>query len=246
MPTASPLIGCTSYRKTVVDNPSFDVYCLMPSYTEAVSAAGGIPVMIPLGLAESELRALVQRLDGLLLPGGGDINPACYGEQENGTMWGIDEERDRTEIFLVREAVASQTPLLAICRGCQIFNVALGGTLWGDIATQKDGAIRHDYFRTHPRNFLSHTVEIMPHSRLHHYLGQTSSWVNSLHHQGVRRLATDLTATAVAPDGLIEAVEISDHAFAIGVQWHPECLVADDAKMRSLFSGLVEAATARC
>ena len=123
-----------------------------------------------------------------------------------------------------------------------MFNVALGGTLWGDIASQKEGAIRHDYFRTHPRNYLSHTIEIMPGSRLAHYLGKRESWVNSLHHQGVRELASGLTATAVAPDGLIEAVEISDHPFAIGVQWHPECLYEEDSDMLALFKGLVEAA----
>jgi putative glutamine amidotransferase len=245
MSTSLPLIGCASYRRTAVDTPPFDVYALMPNYTEAVSAAGGIPIMIPLGLSEAELSEIVRRVDGLLLPGGGDIAPALYGSEENGTMWGIDEERDRTEYFLTRAAVAAQKPLLAICRGCQMFNVALGGTLWGDIATQKEGAIRHDYFRTHPRSFLSHTVEIAPDSRLHQHLGKTSSWVNSLHHQGVRQLAPGLAATAVAPDGLIEGVELPDHPFAIGVQWHPECLVADDPDMRSLFSGLVSAASSR-
>jgi putative glutamine amidotransferase len=242
MPTSLPLIGCASYRKTVVDTPSFEVYSLMPTYTEAVSAAGGVPMMIPLGLSEREMGEIVRRVDGLLLPGGGDIAPAYYGAEENGTMWGIDEERDRVEHFLAREAVAQKKPLLAICRGCQVFNVALGGTLWGDIASQKEGAIRHDYFRTHPRNFLSHTVEIAPGSRLAHYLGKRESWVNSLHHQGVRELAAALTATAVAPDGLIEAVEMSDHPFAVGVQWHPECMLEDDPDMLSLFKGLVEAA----
>ena len=243
MSASLPLIGCASYRKTVVDTPPFDVYCLMPAYTEAVTAAGGIPMTIPLGLSEAALREIVRRVDGLLLPGGGDIAPTYYGAEENGTMWGIDEERDRTEYFLTREAVAQGKPILAICRGCQMFNVALGGTLWGDIATQKEGAIRHDYFRTHPRNFLSHTVEIAPGSRLAEQLGKRESWVNSLHHQGVRDLAADLTAVAFAPDGLIEAVEISGHPFALGVQWHPECMLADDSDMLSLFKGLVEAAS---
>lgn len=236
-----PLIGCTAYRKTADQNPPIELYGAATVYTEAVRRAGGIPLLIPLGLNEAELAQIIERVDGLMLPGGGDIEPALYQGAMDTTMWGIDRERDRTELYLTRQVVSHKKPILAICRGIQVLNVALGGSLWGDVASQMPKAIRHDYFRTYPRNRLSHTVEINDDSLLAGCLGQKQVWVNSLHHQGIRELGQGLRITALAPDGLIEGVEVAGHPFAVGIQWHPECLVDDDPAMLSLFKGLVAA-----
>lgn len=244
----APLIGCTVYRvRGGVDaTPTMPLFGLRPAYTQAITAAGGIPVLIPLGLEETDLHTILDRVDGLLIPGGGDIEPQQYrGQNEHATVRGVDPDRDRVEIELVRTAVARKKPLLAICRGHQVFNVALGGALWEDVATQMPRAIRHDYVKSRPRGHLPHTVTLQPGSRLARQIGKQETPVNSLHHQGVRELAPGLTAVAHAPDGLIEGIEISDHPYALGVQWHPEDLAATDPAMLALFQGLTAAAARR-
>jgi putative glutamine amidotransferase len=239
-----PVIGCTVYRKVVEQDPPLEVHGVMPAYLEAVAAAGGIPLMIPLGLSEPDLLIIFSRIDGLLLPGGGDIDPARYrGDASVPTLYDISAVRDETEIFLARQAVQQAKPLLAICWGNQDFNVALGGTLWEDIAHFMPGAMRHDYYRQFPRNHTPHEVHLTPGTKLAQLLGVECTLVNSLHHQGIRQLGDGLVAAAAAPDGLIEAIEFPDHPFALGVQWHPENLVHDDPKMRHLFVGLVESAS---
>jgi putative glutamine amidotransferase len=240
-PSRKPLIGCTTYNKTADQDPPVQIVGLMPAYIKAVEAAGGLPVLIPLGLAEADLGAIFERLDGLLLPGGGDIDPGVYGGQMDPTIWGVDEDRDRVELLLARQAASGQKPVLAICRGHQIFNVALGGTLWSDLQTQIPDSLKHDYYNIRPRNELIHDVTIQPGSLLARSLGKTTTMVNSLHHQGIRQLASRLTAVATAPDGLIEATELLDHPFALSVQWHPENLVGDDPAMLDLFRAFVSA-----
>lgn len=236
-----PVIGCTVYRKYVDQDPPLEVHGIMPAYLEAIAAAGGIPLMIPLGLSEADLLTLFSRIDGLLLPGGGDIDPARYGGDTSvSTLYDISPVRDETEIFLAQQAAAQAKPMLAICRGNQVFNVAMGGTLWEDIAHFMPGAMRHDYYRQFPRNHTPHEVQVRPGTKLAHLLGVECTLVNSLHHQGIRQLGQGLVAAAAAPDGLIEAIELPNHPFALGVQWHPENLVHDDHKMRYLFTGLVE------
>lgn len=238
-----PLIGCTTYRKMVDQSPPIEILGLMPPYLEAVVAAGGIPVMLPLGLSDEDLRAAIQQMDGILLPGGGDIEPGIYQGQGHPTVGGVDADRDRVEITVARTAVAQQKPLLAICRGLQVLNVALGGSLWEDVELMMPQAMHHEHVHSHPRNYLAHEVTVEPDSLLARQLGQSETAVNSLHHQGLRRLAADLRATAVAPDGLIEGVEVIDHPYAVGVQWHPENLIHNVPHMLGLFRGLVEAAS---
>lgn len=237
-----PLIGCTTYRKISDQTPPIDILGLMPSYLEAIVAAGGVPVMIPLGLSDDDLRIVIQQMDGILLPGGGDIKPSVYLGNGHPTVVGIDEDRDRVELTVARTAVAQQKPLLAICRGLQVLNVALGGTLWEDVELLMPQAMHHEYVHTHPRHYLAHSVTIESDSLLARQLGTTETTVNSLHHQGVRRLADTLRATAVAPDGLIEGVEVINHPYAVGVQWHPENIIDNAPHMLGLFQGLVEAA----
>jgi len=237
-----PLIACTTYRKTADQDPPVEILGLMPSYLEAVAAAGGVPIMIPLGLPEVDLSAIFERVDGILLPGGGDIDPLEYKGHSHDTLWGIDKDRDRVEMIVARTAVARRKPLLAICRGHQLLNVALGGTLWQDLDDQWNRDFRHDYFRVFPRNYLAHSVKVAVESKLAQALGGTDVQVNSLHHQGIRDLAPELTVSALAPDGLIEGVEVPGHPFAVGVQWHPENLIYDNPQMLSLFKALITAA----
>lgn len=237
-----PLIGLTTYRKTPAQN-SPSVMALTPSYPEAVAEAGGVPLLIPLGLDEEALQTILDQVDGLLLTGGGDIAGDVYNSEHPEFIFDVDPDRDRIELFLAREAVAAKKPLLAICRGHQVLNVALGGTLYEDILQLKPTAIKHDYWGQYPRNFLSHDVCIDAGSKLAGCIGKTEGVrVNSLHHQGVRDLAPGLAATAFAPDGLVESVEVLDHPFGIGVQWHPENLIHDNPDMLALFRGLVRAA----
>lgn len=237
-----PLIGLTAYRKASAQTPPAPLVALPPSYIEAVIEAGGIPLLIPMGLDEAALADVLARLDGLVLPGGGDIAGEYYGSKHPDFIFDVDPDRDRVESYLAREAVARRLPLLAICRGHQMLNVALGGTLYEDVLTWLPGAIKHDFFNLFPRNHLAHEVTIEPGSRLAATLDRGVACVNSLHHQGIRDLAPGLKAAAYAPDGLIEAVEVADHPFALGVQWHPENLYVDNPDMLALFRGLVEAA----
>ena len=237
-----PIIGCTTYRKAVPQKRPIDVYGLMPTYTEAIQAAGGIPVLIPLGLRDQDLKALIERLDGILLPGGGDVEPERYNGRGDVEVWGIDQERDRTEIRLAQLAMTCQKPILAICRGLQVLNVALGGTLWEDVMSLIPGSLNHDLPDDIPRNHLAHTVTTAPDTLLSRCLGKSEVWVNSIHHQAIRDLASELVVTAVAPDNVIEAAEVPGHPFAVGVQWHPENLIHDDPAMLALFEGLVQAA----
>jgi putative glutamine amidotransferase len=237
-----PLIGCTTYRKKIDQARPMNVYGLMPSYTEAITKAGGIPLLIPLGLDEEDLSTILGRIDGLLLPGGGDINPTLYDGAVDVPLGGIDRERDRTELFMCQIAVDLGLPFLAICRGLQLINVALGGALIEDIASMKPGAIDHDLPDYQPRNYLAHSVTVLPDSALFQHLKSESCKVNSIHHQAIRTVALGLKITALAPDGIIEAAELPNHPFGLGVQWHPENLVDDDPAMLSLFKGLVAAA----
>ncbi len=237
-----PIIGLTTYRKIAQDS-GVPIFGLMRSYVQAVAQAGGIPLLIPLGIGDEDLRTVLQRVDGLVLPGGGDIDPQAYQGQNHENIRGVDKDRDRVEINLAREAVQSEKPFLAICRGHQVLNVALGGTMWEDLATQMPGSIRHDYYGDGARTDRPHSVHVREASRLAEIVASAEILVNSLHHQGLRELAPELTASAAAPDGLVEGVEIPGHPFAIGVQWHPENLVGIDPAMHRLFVSLVEAST---
>lgn len=240
---AQPLIGISVYRTKIHQPPHTLFYCLHPFYIASTLAGGGAPVHIPLGLSQESLRAIFDRLDGLILSGGGDVDPALYGEQVNGSR-GIDRERDEMEMLLTRWALDEGKPLLAICRGIQIINVALGGNLYQDIVSDMPGAMRHNYSDSlgFARDHLAHDVSLTPDCYLARLLGGSHLLVNSLHHQGIKTLATDLTAVGHATDGLVEAVEVVGHPFAVGVQWHPEALAIHDPVMRRLFEGLVAAA----
>lgn len=213
-------------------------------YSRVVASSGGVPVMIPLLDDDDGLRALYDLLDGVFIPGGVDVDPSTYGESPLPTCGRLDPARDRVELQFARWAIAEGKPLFGLCRGLQIVNVALGGTLYQDIAAQRHDAIKHDYFPTagFSRDHLAHPVTISSGSRLDALVGAPSLGVNSMHHQAVKDLARGLVTTAVAPDGLIEALESSGEQFVLGVQWHPESLTERDPRMRRLLSGFVQAA----
>ncbi len=236
-----PLIGCTTYRKEAVIGYPIDIDGLMPTYSNAIVAAGGLPVLIPQSLSTAELDLLLNEVDGLLIPGGGDIEPSRYAGQGHDKIYGVDPTRDEIELFLAREAVARDKPILAICRGHQIMNVAQGGTLWEDVLDMMPGAERHAYFIGYDRHRISHDVRICESSRLADIFQSDQQSVNSLHHQGIKRLGASLTPVAYAPDGLIEGIEIQDHRFAVGVQWHPEELCGRQPGATALFKAFVAA-----
>ena len=234
-----PLIGCTTYRKQV---NQLEVIGLNAPYIGAITAAGGIPILIPLSLDDDAWRAVFDRVDGLLLPGGGDIDFRRYSNEQQAELRAIDQDRDRLELALTQTAVAEQKPFLAICRGHQVLNVAMGGTLWQDIYSQMPNAVMHDFSRSYPRHHIGHTVTVTAGSKLAHLLPDRTIPVNSIHHQGVYELAPGLAVSARSEDGLIEGLELPDHPFAIGVQWHPEGMYQHYPMMLSLFKGLVAAA----
>lgn len=238
----APLIGITTYR-TSPSAKAIPVVGAPESYIQAVQNAGGLPLLIPIHLSNAELDDVFSRLDGVLLPGGGDIDPALFHGRAHSAVYGIDTDRDRSEIHLVKRAAQSGKPFFGICRGIQVINVALGGTLFTDIAAQFPQALRHDWYPDIPREYLAHPVRVEAGSRLAQMTGTTALETNSLHHQGLDQIATPLTAVAWAPDGMIEAVELSTHTFGLGVQWHPENLQAY-TEMRSLFRSFIQAASA--
>jgi putative glutamine amidotransferase len=215
-------------------------FAVMEAYISALAQAGACPVVIPLGLDEERLDALLPRLDGMLFTGGGDVHPERYGSQMHPLVDNVDADRDRLEIHLLRGAVQAGLPFLGICRGLQVINVALGGSLYEDLLDQMPHAARHQYSPEYPRDYLAHDVQVDGNSRLASILEGKSFGVNSLHHQGIKELAPGLTATALAPDGVIEAFELPGHPFGIAVQWHPEWLQAH-APMRALFRVFVQA-----
>jgi putative glutamine amidotransferase len=234
-----PIIGITTSR---LHNKAGQAYLMnMEVYPQSVSQAGGAPLMIPLGLPDEQLDAIWQRLDGILFTGGGDIDPQVYGGEAHPSVSGVDADRDRVEFALIRRAAAEKMPFFGICRGIQTVNVALGGTLYSDISAQLPNSLPHPHDPFTERKVLPHTISVEAGSRLAVILGSTKLPVNSLHHQGIQRLAESLRPLAYAPDGLIEAIELPGHPFGLAVQWHPEWL-QEQEPMRALFTALVEAA----
>ncbi len=208
----------------------------------AVADAGGLPVYIPPGLEESVLRDVYERVDAVLLPGGPDVDPVIYGQERHPETKIIDAPRDALELTLTRWLVEDDRPLFGICRGHQVMNVALGGTLVQDIPSQVETTLTHDLPDEYPRSTRLHTVDIKPESRLASILGTTQVVVNSLHHQSVQAPAPGVDFTAYAPDGIVEALEVPDKRFILSVQWHPEDLYEDDGMMKRLFTEFVNAA----
>lgn len=236
-----PLVGVTT---SVGSGREPERAYVNASYLRAVQDAGAAPVLLPPQLDAAGREALWPRLAGLVLTGGGDVDPARFGEPLHPTATEVSPARDELEIHLALRALAEGVPVLAICRGIQVLNVALGGDLHQDVGSQVPGALTHS--QKAPRSETTHAVRVKEGSRLAAILGATEVAVNSFHHQAIRRLGERLLAVAWAPDGIVEGVEIdADAGFVVGVQWHPEELVAHDAAARALFASLVAAAGRR-
>lgn len=236
---STPVIGITTQR--TAEKGSIPVVGSPESYIRAVQKAGGLPLLIPLDLTTAEVDEIFDRMDGVLLHGGGDVDPVIFHGPAHAKVSGIDPDRDRVELHLARKSAESQKPFLGICRGIQVINVALGGTLYTHIPDQHPNAMRHAWNPEFPRDYLAHPIRVQENSSLSRILGKTTTETNSMHHQGIDKPASGLTPVAWAPDGLIEAVELTGHPFGLGVQWHPENLQAYP-EMRALFQALIAAA----
>jgi putative glutamine amidotransferase len=199
--------------------------------------------MLPPVISVEDLSPLLNHLDGLLLSGGEDLAPERYGQERGPHLGRVDEIRDAGELALLRAWLSHGKPLFAICRGHQILNVALNGTLYQDIAESLPNALDHAFVPARPMERTVHTVDLQPNSRLARILEETTVPVNSAHHQAVAEVGRDLVVTALAPDGVIEGLELPDHRFCLGVQWHPEAMVKVSDSMWSLFEAFVEAAS---
>ena len=216
----------------------------LDDYIASVEQAGGRARVLE--VSESP-RKLLNELDGVLLTGGGDVDPVLYGESRHETVEDAEPGRDEFEIDLAMRAIAEDLPLLAICRGAQVLNVAAGGTLVQDIPSQVSSDLAHTI--QEPKNAVAHDVRITPGSRLEQALGASvdashTCRVNSRHHQSVGKVGAGLSASAIAADGVIEAIERSDSTFCLGVQWHPENFWKT-REFAPLFDAFVEAARGR-
>ncbi|HVR72477.1 MAG TPA: gamma-glutamyl-gamma-aminobutyrate hydrolase family protein [Vicinamibacteria bacterium] len=230
-----PLIGVTAG----ISGHSPEWFALRDDYVRAVEKAGALPVLLAPGPLE-RIPDVLARIDGLVLSGGSDLDPAHYGEEPHETVDDVSPERDAFELALSREALARDLPLLAICRGHQVLNVATGGTLFQDIPSQLGRALDHDPGKE--RWEPAHDVRILPGTRLREILGRDRVAVNSIHHQSIKTPGEGLVVSACAVgDDVIEGVEAPGRRFVVGVQWHPEAFWDQPRGFQPLFAALAGA-----
>jgi putative glutamine amidotransferase len=231
--SAAPVIGLPTYPPNQSGR-----FHLPAAYVTAVRRAGGLPLLIPPG--EPRLADVFEHLDGVLLTGGGDVDPELYGGEAHERIAEVDRGRDDSEIALVRATLETGKPTLAICRGTQLLNVALGGSLIEHLPDVVGDAIVHR--PATKGELVFHPISIREGTRLASILGVLATEPSSDHHQAIRQVAAGLEVSARAPDGTIEGVELPEHPFLVGVQWHPEDTAADDPHQQRLFDALVAAA----
>jgi len=211
---------------------------MLPGYLAGIEEAGGLPLILPLTGEASVLRQLAAGVDGMLFTGGQDVNPALYGEEKSDVCGQPCQRRDEMERLLFAEALSRDKPVFGICRGIQLFNALLGGSLYQDLPSQTQSRIRHA--QKPPYDQPAHEVRVLPGTPLSALSGQEILSVNSCHHQGLKTLAPPLAVMAKTRDDLIEAVYMPEKTFAWAVQWHPEYAL-DDPVSRALFAAFVEA-----
>lgn len=233
-----PMIGVT---------PQFDSehnrVKIESAYFTAVKEAGGVPILLPLHNNVSDLKELVEHLDGVIFSGGPDVNPRYFGEEAIPECGVIVKERDELELSLLPLIMERKVPILGICRGIQLINIALGGDIYQDIKAQTDLSIKIAHYQKSKDSTATHKVSVVSGSLLSRILGEDEIWVNSFHHQSVRRIADGLTVAAYSSDGLVEAVTKEDYPFFLAVQWHPEELFATDRYAQQIFHEFVIAAS---
>lgn len=233
-----PLIGITGNLRRKKNHLELR---LREKYITAIQAAGGLPVILSPDMDDKRLVALAHYLDGILFSGGVDVDPLHFNGIPHPSVEADEPERDDFEIRLVKLAVDSGLPFLGICRGLQVINIALGGSLYTHLPEQLEGEIQHDRHDVDDRGYLAHHVRLESGCRLATLSKSTDLEVNSLHHQGIKDLAPVLNAVGWSEDGLIEAIEMDDHPYALAVQWHPEEL-QDRLEVQALFLSFVKAA----
>lgn len=215
-------------------------YCINEAYVKSIIQAGGIPVTIPFGV-DSDAEQLLEGIDGLLLTGGVDVHPHFFDEEPHIKIGDIMLERDEVELKLTEAALKKTMPMLGICRGLQLLNVALGGTLYQDINSQYEHTpILHK--QNARRKEASHFIEITKDSQLYEIIGKEKIAVNSFHHQALKKVPDIFKITAKASDGIIEAFEMKEYPYCVGVQWHPEEMaIAEDEHAKNLFKSFIDA-----
>jgi putative glutamine amidotransferase len=232
----NPLIGITTYdRQSYVDAECGSTFFLPCDYVEAVRRSGGVPILLPPG--ETRIDEILSAIHGVMIAGGGDVDPARYGQPWHAKVAGVDAERDEFEIALIRAAVERSIPVFGICRGAQIANVAFGGSLIQHVPDAVDGSIAHV---SATGDFIDHAISFTAHSKLSAIFGANSCVASSSHHQAIRDVGTGMVVTAVAADGIVEAIERPSHPWFVAVQWHPERAAAASMQKR-LFDDFVRA-----
>lgn len=232
-----PVIGLTCHLR---ERNEFTV--VVKGYIDSVFAAGGIPLCIPPVEDEGDFDQYIGMLDGILFTGGADVSPRYYGEEPLRGVEYIAPYRDYSELGLFKRAYERRMPIFGICRGNQLINVALGGTLYQDINKQIPDSFGH-YPGDTPSNELYHSVNITEGSRLEGIMGENKIYVNSFHHQAVKVLGSSLRVAALSQDNIIEGIEAEDDRYLLGVQWHPECLTKRYPEFLKLFKSFVNAAS---
>lgn len=214
-------------------------FALAQTYIKAVIAAGGVPILAPVTLPNDDLRAAYDQCDGVLLTGGADCDPADFGEAQHEKTTGIDRDRDRAEYAIAQWAIGEDKPIFGICRGEQVMNVAMGGSLIQDIPSQWETDTTHAWQGA--RNDIAHTVKVNPGTKLASMTGAGEVRTNSFHHQSVKKLGDGFVPVAYADDGVVEGIENPSKKFVVGVQWHPEDLAPERDEAAALFKEFVNA-----
>lgn len=211
---------------------------MLPGYMKVIEKAGGLPIMLPLTTDEGELVQAYSLCDGILFTGGHDVNPAVYGQEKKDTCGQTCEERDTMEGFLLEKCIEENKPLFGICRGIQFINGYLGGTLYQDLDTEYDSST--DHHMSPPYDRTAHEITVLSKTKLAEIIGEGYHEVNSYHHQAIKELSPKVEKMAVSEDGLIEAIAIKNHKFALAVQWHPEFSYENNADSMKLIEAFVK------
>lgn len=212
------------------------------AYIQAVKSAGGLPIILPMVKSKAAIREYVELCDGFLFCGGGDITPLLFGQEPMNGIGKTDITLDLFQIRLMKQVLEAEKPVLAICRGMQVLNVACGGTIYQDLNETDFETINHMQTSL-SRKDISHKVSFVLKSHMHRMLGPFA-YTNSFHHQAIERVGKDLIVTGTTGDDIVEAIEMPSHSFVLGVQWHPESMIDSAPNMKQLFFALVRYAKA--
>lgn len=240
-----PLIAITCTRMIGSSwgqySPGHHMDFVFEEYSRAVDKYGGAPVLVPIEQDQQCLETIVDRIDGLIMSGGPDINPTRYNENPRYDLGEIDDALDHMELLILKAAIDRDIPVLAICRGIQLLNVLFGGTLYQDIKNQVNNSINH--VQRADKSVNTHYIRLKENSLLSRIISENKIWVNGRHHQAIKDPAAGLIPCAWAPDGIIEAAEYPLKSFVLGVQWHPEGTWENDPYTARLFKAFIDAAT---